>query len=103
MNMLNMSPLRGVSHQIQPRGLESGTKQASLFAVAIPFIAITTVIVVLRIYVRLRLKQLCLAIDDCKSTFTRKSRNVVTDMIESRSDALWCILHDLAVYCQHGL
>ncbi|KAH6865399.1 hypothetical protein BKA58DRAFT_430950 [Alternaria rosae] len=50
---------------MQPRGLESDTKQSSLFAIGIPFIAIASAIVFLRIYVRVRLIRLKLATDDC--------------------------------------
>ncbi|KAG9187114.1 hypothetical protein G6011_04985 [Alternaria panax] len=59
-----MSPLQEVSHQNQPRELNNDTKQASLFAVGIPFIVITTMIVILRVYVRVRLMQLQLATED---------------------------------------
>ncbi|KAI4950303.1 hypothetical protein J4E91_004960 [Alternaria rosae] len=54
-----------MSRQMQPRGLESDTKQSSLFAIGIPFIAIASAIVFLRIYVRVRLIRLKLATDDC--------------------------------------
>ncbi|KAI4906176.1 hypothetical protein J4E90_010849 [Alternaria incomplexa] len=49
---------------MQPRGLESDTKQSSLFAIGIPFIAIASVVVSLRVYVRVRLIRLKLATDD---------------------------------------
>ncbi|KAI4638641.1 hypothetical protein J4E93_009942 [Alternaria ventricosa] len=49
---------------MQPRGLESDTKQSSLFAIGIPFIVIASVIVFLRVYVRIRLIRLKLATDD---------------------------------------
>ena len=61
-----MSPLQNMSRQMQPRGLESDTKQSSLFAIGIPFIAIASVVVFLRIYVRVRLIRLKLATDDCE-------------------------------------
>jgi hypothetical protein len=57
-----------MTFQRQPRGLDDGTKQASLFAVGIPFIAIASIIVFLRIYVRVRLIRLRLAADDCEYT-----------------------------------
>ncbi|KAI4940270.1 hypothetical protein J4E86_011075 [Alternaria arbusti] len=53
-----------MSRQMQPRGLESDTKQSSLFAIGIPFIAIASVVVFLRVYVRVRLIRLKLATDD---------------------------------------
>jgi hypothetical protein len=61
-----MPPLQEILHQWQARALEKDTKQASMFAVGIPFIVITIIVVVLRIHVRLRLLQLRLAADDCK-------------------------------------
>ena len=63
-----MSPLQNMSRQMQPRGLESDTKQSSLFAIGIPFIAIASVVVFLRVYVRVRLIRLKLATDDCELT-----------------------------------
>lgn len=57
-----------MSRQMQPRGLESDTKQSSLFAIGIPFIAIASVVVFLRVYVRVRLIRLKLATDDCELT-----------------------------------
>ncbi|KAF2684220.1 hypothetical protein K458DRAFT_303568 [Lentithecium fluviatile CBS 122367] len=59
-----MAPLQETLHQWQARALEKGTKQASMFAVAIPFILITSVVVILRVHVRLRLLQGRLAMDD---------------------------------------
>ena len=47
-----------------PRALQEGTKQASTFAVAIPFILITTLVMGLRLHVRLRLVQGGLGTDD---------------------------------------
>jgi hypothetical protein len=66
-NTLKMPPLQDTLHQWQARALEKGTKQASLFAVGIPFILIASVVIFLRVFVRLRLLQVKLAADDCKS------------------------------------
>ena len=88
---------------MQSRGLEAGTKQGSLFAVGISFIVITSVIIFLRIYVRIRLTKLHLAVEDCKSTATGNLCKLPANMIKSRSDAIWCTFHDLAFYCQHDL
>lgn len=54
-------------HSYSSRDLHHGTKQSLLFAVGIPFIAITSVLVFFRIYVRTRLMKLQLAADDCNS------------------------------------
>ncbi|PVH95164.1 hypothetical protein DM02DRAFT_660418 [Periconia macrospinosa] len=51
-------------HRWHARALEHGTKQASTFAVGIPFIIISTVVVGLRIHVRLNLLKGKLALDD---------------------------------------
>ncbi|CAO2649750.1 Nn.00g010420.m01.CDS01 [Neocucurbitaria sp. VM-36] len=59
-----MPPLRETFHQWHTRALEKGTKQASMFAVGIPFIVITSIVVFLRVHVRLRLLRLQLAADD---------------------------------------
>ncbi|KAH6644143.1 hypothetical protein C7974DRAFT_15389 [Boeremia exigua] len=50
---------------LDPRALHDGTKQVSTFAVAIPFILVTTLVMILRLHVRLRLLQGGLGIDDC--------------------------------------
>lgn len=49
-----------------PRALQGNTKQASMFAVAIPFIITTTIVMGLRLHVRLRLVQGGLGTDDRK-------------------------------------
>jgi hypothetical protein len=64
-----MPPLQESFHRNQPRVLNNDTKQASLFAVGIPFIAITSVVIALHVYVRVRLLKLQLAIEDCGSSF----------------------------------
>jgi hypothetical protein len=70
MSMTAMAPLHTL-HQWQARALEKGTKQSSLFAVGIPFIVIASVVMVLRVHVRLRLLQVRLELDDRKSSFHR--------------------------------
>ena len=52
------------SQQLQRRAFQDGTKQASMFAVAISFIFITTIVMGLRLHVRLRLVQGGLGMDD---------------------------------------
>lgn len=61
-----MAPLFDAVHQWRTRALQHGTKQASMFAVAVPFIVITSVVVSLRLHVRLRLLHGTLATDDCR-------------------------------------
>ena len=94
-----MSPLQNMSRQMQPRGLESDTKQSSLFAIGIPFIAIASVVVFLRVYVLVRLIRLKLATDDCEfhpiANFSKRH----TDRAKLRFDNLWRVLHHLAVSC----
>ncbi|KAF2179061.1 hypothetical protein K469DRAFT_694975 [Zopfia rhizophila CBS 207.26] len=51
-------------HRWHVRAIQQGTKQASMFAVAIPFIFITSIVIGLRLYVRLSLVQAGLGIDD---------------------------------------
>jgi hypothetical protein len=60
-----MAPVQAF-HQWHARAIESGTKQASLFAVAIPFILVTLIVLALRVYVRLRLLSVKLMMDDCE-------------------------------------
>lgn len=60
----DMAPAQGSPHRWSTRDLEPGTKQASLFAVAIPFILITSIVLALRIHVRLRLLSVNLMMDD---------------------------------------
>jgi hypothetical protein len=70
------------TQQLQRRALQEGTKQASTFAVAIPIIAITTVVMGLRLDVRLRLVQGGLGTDDRTYSATpRKSTD--TDLNRS--------------------
>ena len=52
------------SQQLQRRAFQNGTKQASMFAVAISFIFVTTIVMGLRLHVRLRLVQGGLGMDD---------------------------------------
>ena len=92
-----MSPLQNMSHHMQPRGLESDTKQSSLFAIGIPFIAIASVVVSLRVYVRVRLIRLKLATDDCEFHPIANYSKRRTDRAKLRFDNLWRNLHHLAV------
>ena len=52
------------SQQLQRRAFQDGTKQASMFAIAISFIFTTTIVMGLRLHVRLRLVQGGLGMDD---------------------------------------
>ena len=72
-----MPPLRETLHQWQARALEKGTKQASMFAVGIPFIVITSIVVILRVHVRLSLLRSQLALDDCEPPFCRMPIGVI--------------------------
>jgi hypothetical protein len=83
--MIGMAPLQPVMRALYSRELHHGHKQISLFAVAIPFIAITIVVVFLRIYVRLRLVKLAMAADDCRlaaSTFSVVPNNADFDRLD---------------------
>jgi hypothetical protein len=62
-----MRLLQETLHQWHTRTLEPGTKQASLFAVGISFIIISSYVVFLRIHVRLHLQKLQLTAEDCKT------------------------------------
>lgn len=53
-------------HQWHARALERGTKQASLFAVGIPFTMIGSIVVVARVFVRVNMLQIPLDVDDCR-------------------------------------
>jgi hypothetical protein len=66
--VFTMRMLEETPHQWHTRGLEPGTKQASLFAVGITFIVISSSVVLLRIHVRIHLQKLQLAAEDCKTT-----------------------------------
>jgi hypothetical protein len=92
--MLKMPPLHETLHHWHARALENGTKQASLFAVGIPFIIISSVVVFLRLYVRLRLVRLRLAADDCKLYIVAQRYHYDADLSKTRSDACWYTLHD---------
>jgi hypothetical protein len=65
--------------QLQRRAFQDGTKQTSLFAVAISFIFITTIVMGLRLHVRLRLVQGGLGMDDCEQS-TRPCRSTKADL-----------------------
>jgi len=86
-----------MSRQMQPRGLESDTKQSSLFAIGISFIAIASVVVFLRVYVRVRLIRLKLATDDCEFNLIANFNKRHTDKAKLRFDNLWRVLHHLTV------
>ena len=70
------------SQQWQRRTLQDGTEQGSMFAVAIPFIVVTTIFMGLRLYVRLCLVQGGLGLDD------RKQHTV-------QHVAMWAGSHDI--------
>jgi hypothetical protein len=67
------------SQQLQRRAFQDGTKQASMFAVAISFICITTIVMGLRLHVRLRLVQGGLGMDD-REYFTRPCWDTNADL-----------------------
>lgn len=66
LNMPLMEARQETPHQWHARAIQQGTKQGSMFAVAIPFILISSIVMGLRIYVRLSLVQAGLGIDDRK-------------------------------------
>ncbi|KAF1949391.1 hypothetical protein CC80DRAFT_598979 [Byssothecium circinans] len=59
-----MAPLLDGIHKWRARALEHGTKQAGMFAVAIPFILVSAAVVLLRVHVKLRLIKAKLALGD---------------------------------------
>jgi hypothetical protein len=64
-----MSPMysgQETMHRWHARAIQHGTKQGSTFAVGIPFIIITIIVMFLRLWVRLNLVQAGLGMDDGK-------------------------------------
>jgi len=98
-----MPPLRETLHQWQARALEKGTKQASMFAVGIPFIVITSTVVIMRIHVRLSLLKVQLAADDCKLNVLAHAEKGYTYIPAFRSDACWYLFHNLALSSEHDM
>lgn len=88
------------SQQLQRRALQDGKKQGSMFAVAIPFIIITTIVMGLRLHVRSRLVQGGLGLDDRKQLSTQNS-DTQADM--ERSSACRLHFHDRAVNSHHDM
>jgi hypothetical protein len=98
-----MPPLSETLHQWQTRALEKGTKQASMFAVGIPFIVITSIVVILRVHVRLRLLRVQLAADDCKFTVLGHAQKCYAHSSDSRFDDCWRILYDFTFGSEHDM
>lgn len=86
-------------HRWQPRGIESA-KQASLLAVAFPFIVVTSIVMGLRLFVRLRLVQGGLGLDDRK--FEVRCRADVRMLTQNtRSYACWIRFYDWSFHREH--
>lgn len=74
-----------------------------MFAVAIPFILITTIVVVLRIFVRLRLLSVKLMMDDCKLRLHQTIRLWEELTGHNRLDDYWYNFHYRSFGSKHDL
>lgn len=99
---MKMAPILDNVHQWQARAFEQGTKQASMFAVGIPFIVISSIVVGLRVHVRLNLLKMKLAWDDCKSNPGRREYAFDLRWCSSLDDH-WNHIHDRSLGSEHDM
>ena len=81
------APIHGF-HSLHGRALQEGTSQRSVFGVGISFAIITTIVIGLRIYVRVSLVQGGLGADDCE-LYVRVIARKPTNGTKYRSHGCW--------------